>query len=285
MAHRRDAFRIFVMLTGWTVLFGMMTGCSAFLPQTASLPMAKAETSIPLTAVKSPYVLPPTWTVTPTPKRPQALPSQTPTPTFNIPQTLIARTTVVAGVRCQRHADAWQVYSGPAGSYAGWCLIVGAYGTLYEYKLLSPHGWVVNTFGEFTPNLAFSTGEKNVQVKVHQAFAYNHRNYDGTLGDAPEKAAICDENEKCYGFLDPNETLIRQEITKVSEREVLVLDSELGPLRIRRYYMILPFRVNNHSSQRLFIIEASTLDTALTQEEYDRMLEKLDIMVGSISQR
>jgi hypothetical protein len=285
MNNLRVATRLIIILAAMLLLFGILAGCSVKLPAAVQQANPLQETAALPAVTKTRVELPSTWTPTAGVKQVYLGIKHTPSPTFNIPQTLVAQTTVAAGVHCQRHPDAWQVYSGPAGSYAGWCMVVGAYGTLYEYKLLAPDGWVVNTFGEFTPNLIFSTGQKNVQVKINQAFAYNHRNYEGTLEDAPEKAAICDENEKCYGFIDPNETLVRQEVKEITDRKILVLDSTLGPLQIRRYYMILPFRLYRLTTQRLFIVELISMEKALNEEQTDQMLEKLDVMIRSISQR
>lgn len=284
MPIRRPVPRLFIILAVWSFLFVSLSGCSTLLPGRA---VETVEPVIPPTA-KSTSVrvdFPATWTATSTPKISPTRVPNTQTPTPNFPQTLVAQTTVAAGIRCQRHPDAWQVYSGPAASFAGWCQVVGAFGTLYEYKVLAPDGWLVNTFGEFTPNLIFTTGVKNVEVRIHQAFAYNHRNYTGSLEDTPEKAMICDENEKCYGFINPHEVLVRQEIETFPDRKVLILDSTLGGLDIRRYYLILPFRVDKHSSQRLFIIEYIALDQALNAEQNAEFLVKLEMIVRSISQR
>jgi hypothetical protein len=267
------------------VIFTTLTGCIA-QPTTATnanTPQPKVETTPAPTKTK--VFFPPTWTLTPLPPVKTLAPTRTPQPTADYHATMLAQTVIAQGIRCKRHPDAWQVFSGPIDAYAGWCQIVGTVGTLYEYKMLSPDGWMVNTFGELTPNLVFSTGYNNVQVKVFEAYSYFYRSYDGTLKDAPEKASVCDENDHCYGFIDPVETLVRQEVKTIYNREVLVLDSTAGALQIRRYYQIIPFQVGDHISKRLFIVEISALDTALTPAEYDHLTTKVEMMVGSIGKR
>jgi len=229
--------------------------------------------------------VPPTWTYTPPVNRYHIDPSKTPSPTPNFHQTMIAQTTVAAGVHCQRHPDAWQLFITPIDAYAGWCMVLGAPDTLYEYRILSPDGWIVNTYGELTPNLSFAIGNPNVQVNLIQAYSYFNRSYRGSLEEAPEKAAICDANDRCKKIIDPLETLTRQEIKDYPTRNVLILDSEMGPLNIRRFYQILHFTVDKHQSDRLFILEYSTTKDALDDEANKRILGQIEIMLLSLNQR
>jgi hypothetical protein len=286
MGNRKVTARYLSMIAAWLMLLIIVAGCtSPLLSKLAPASSSISSTLVPRQPANTRVIFPATWTATNPPKNSLSLVTRTPVPTKNFPQTLVAQTTVAAGLHCQRNADAWQVFSGPIAAYAGWCQVVGIYGTTYEYKVLSPDGWVVNTYGEFTPNLVFSTGYKNVQVKIQQAFAYSHRNYSGSLEDAPEKAKICDENDTCYGFIAPNEILNRQEVKTFPDREVLVLDSTLGQLKIRRYYMILPFRIERFLSNRLFIVELTALENAMNDEEYAATLDQLGMMIQSIRQR
>jgi hypothetical protein len=286
MRKHRPVSSGYLILFVLIVLPGVLAGCSmnsqpATQP-TAVLAVTQDRTPTPF---RTREAVPATWTPTPLNMLPVTYNQRTMVPSPNFPQTLVAQTTVAAELHCKRHPDAWKVFTGPINAYAGWCLVSGTRDTLYEYKLLMPDGWIVNTFGELTPNLAFSTGLKNVQVKIFQDFSYDTIGYSGTLADAPETAAICDENKRCYGYISPHETLTRQETKTLFTREILTLDSTAGPLRIRRYYQIIPFNVLGHKSDRLFITEFSSLDSSMDEETYQKMLEKIEFMTASISQR
>jgi hypothetical protein len=285
MAPRRNAHHHLHVLVSAMLLTFALAGCVSNSPTIISTNTPDVLVETTPTPFKTKAELPPTWTATPPAGGKEIPATRTPIPTRDYHATMIAQTTVAAGVHCQRNPDAWQVFSGPISAYAGWCQIVGTPYTLYEYKMLSPDGWIVNTFGELTPNLVFSTGHKNVYVKVYQAFSYFNRNYSGTLEDAPEKASICDENDICTGFIDPLETLIRQEMKTIQNREILVLDSTVGALQIRRYYQIIPFNIAKHLSDRLFIVEFVSLDTALDAQQYAKIIADLEMMVASINPR
>lgn len=290
-----------ILLAGALVLSALLGGCqSAAGPSPASPTAASTASPTPRASHTPRPTLPATWTPTPPAAALALTITPTPTATSDIPKTLIAQTTSAAGIHCQRHPQAWQVFTGPASAFAGWCHVTGALDTLYEYRLYAPDGWVVNTFGELAPNLSFSTGKKNVDVRLYQAFAYGTYNFTGPLEKAPEQARICDENERCFGFIGPHEIIIRQEIRhhetssapvlKAFEtRDLLVLDSRIdtpaGKLFFRRYYQFIPFNLYKTQTDRLFILEMTWLDGALTESELAAVLEKLELMALSISQR
>jgi hypothetical protein len=281
------------MLAVLLVLPLILAGCWTASPQVVS-PAGKnidspGKNTVPASKAGGPVVpvagLPATWTPTPLPAGLVAASARTPSPTPNYSQTLAAQTTVASGVRCKRAPQSWRVYSSPAASYAGWCLVLGRLETIYEYRLVAPDNWMVTTFGETHPNLAFATGYKNVQLRLYQAYSYRTRNWEGTLEEAPEKAYHCDENERCLGYISPQETLVRQQMTTSGDRNILVLDSNAGELTIRRYYQILPFKFKKHESMRLFILEFTYLNGALDDDQIEDMLEKIDTINRSLWQR
>ncbi len=297
--------RLLILLIGVLFLASTISGCRPATltqekPVTGGLAFTNTSTPAPLPTNTPRPTLPATWTPAPlTPTRSLA-PTGTPIASPEYRQTLIALTTVAAGIHCQRHPEAWQVYTGPASAFAGWCQVVGTLDTLYEYRLYAPDGWVVNTFGELAPNLSFSTGKKNVNVRLYQAYAYGTYNFTGPLEKAPEQARICDENARCYGFVGPHEIIIRQQanhfetrdapVLKAFEtRDLLVLDSRIdspaGKLFIHRYYQFIPFNLYKKQTERLFILEMTWLEGALTDAEHTALLEKLELMALSINQR
>jgi hypothetical protein len=291
-----------ILLAGFILLAVLLVRCQTARPTIVSpVTAGPTRTAEPSASPVTPRpTLPATWTPVP-PTAALTLPSwPTSSPTPNLRQTMVAQTTVAAGIHCQRYPEAWQVFSSPASAFAGWCLVVGAPDTLYEYRLFAPDGWVVNTFGDLTPNLSFSMGKNNVALRLYEAFAYGTYNYTGTLEEAPEQASVCDENVRCYGFIGPHETHLRQEVRRFENndeiildsfqpRELLALDSQVetpaGTLNIRRYYQIIPFRLYEQPTQRLFILELTWLEGAFTEAEYAGVLEKLELMALSVNQR
>ena len=302
---KMHACRLLILLVGILLTTALLAGCQTATQRQASpgavSPSATSTVSPALVPSNTPRpILPATWTPAPlTPTR-TLIPSGTPIASPEYRQTLIAMTTVAAGIQCQRHPEAWQVYTGPAPAFAGWCQVVGALDTLYEYRLYAPDGWLVNTFGELAPNLSFAAGKKNVDVRLYQAFAYGTYNFTGPLEKAPEQARICDENARCYGFIGPHEILVRQEniryetrdapfFAAFETRELLVLDSRIdtpaGKLFIRRYYQFIPFNLYKQKVDRLFILELTWLEGVLTDAEQDALLKMLELMALSINQR
>jgi hypothetical protein len=286
MQSRRHAPHLILVLAVLLILPVVLAGCWAASPTTVS-PAGKSAAPESGAAAKAtvPASFPATWTPTPIPVGRLSSTAVTPTPTRNYPETLIAQTTIASGVRCKRAPDSWRISSFPSTAHAGWCDILGAQGTIYEYRLVSPDNWMVTTFGDTHPNLAFATGIRNVHVRLYQAYSYRTRNWEGPLEDAPEKAYRCDENERCLGFISPHETIIRQQTVKSGDRDILVLDSTAGDLNIRRYYQNLPFKAKKHESMRLFILEFTWLDSALEGEEFDRVVDKIDTINRSLWQR
>ena len=200
---KMHARRLLILLVGILLATSLLGGCQAAAqPQTSPVTAGPSATSTVVSPTPFPTTtlrptLPATWTPAPlTPTR-TLVPSGTPIASPEYRQTLVALTTVAAGIQCQRHPEAWQVYTGPAPAFAGWCQIIGTLDTLYEYRLYAPDGWMVNTFGELAPNLSFTAGKKNVDVRLYQAFAYGTYNFTGPLDKAPEQARICDENVRC----------------------------------------------------------------------------------------
>lgn len=229
--------------------------------------------------------LPSTWTPTPTP--PSLLrPTSTPWPmsTINTRLTLIAGTTEAPGYGCKKHIDAWKIFTYKMWD-PGWCEVRGGWNSIYEYKLLYPEGWVPNTFGDFYPNLAFSVGQPNVDFRLYQVFSYDVRSYTGTLEDAPEKAALCDDSENCRALVNQKEKFISSEARSYGEREVIIWDSEYGNLLIRRYFLIVPFSVESRPENRLFVIELSALKSEIESEWYTKMIVQIDRMIPGLSQR
>jgi hypothetical protein len=287
----RQGSHLFFMLAGIILLSVIFSSCQTVSPtlvspvrNKATLDSSQTEDGKTPEPAGAKVSLPPTWTPTPT----SALdypPTRTPFPTPNYVETRAAMTAIAEGVSCKRAPDSWKIYVSPSLLTAGWCQVVGTGGTIYEYKLSAPNGWIPKTFGEIHPNLSFSTGKRNVYVRLYQAYSYRARSYEGTLADAPEKAFFCDEEEKCQGFISPHETLVRQVTETQANREMLILDSTAGDLMIRRYYQIIPFKVKKHETNRLFILEFSWLKSALDEEGYAEMLEQIDLINRTIQQR
>lgn len=228
--------------------------------------------------------MPSTWT--PTATKSTLRPTSTPYPmsTINTRLTLIAGTTEAPGYGCKKHPDAWKIFTYKIFA-TELCEVRGGWTSAYEYKLAYPEGWVPNTFGDFYPNLAFSVGQPNVELRIYQFFSYDVHSFTGALEEAPEKAMQCDDNKNCRAMVNQKEKFIASETRSYGEREVLIWDSEYGSLLIRRYFMIVPFRVGLRPEDRLFAIELSALKSEIETEWYTDMIVEIDRLIPTIGER
>lgn len=284
MRIRRSARFLSLILAVVTVIPLLLAGCQGTEPtQEISLEIKPTLPPAPTATFPPAPTLPPTWTPTPgkaTPPGGQARITATPTATFNIPQTAAARATEASSIQCEKHADAWQIRVEP-GWREQWCQVRSQSGQFYQYQVLYPEAWKPLTFGEITPNLYFNTGQKNVDVRLLQIYHPVYRPYQGTLQEAPVKAAVCDENDKCTLVIDLNEKIIRKSVTAVGGKEVMVVDSTAGTRNIRRYFFFVGFRFTRPQSNRLFVFALETPDP-ITDETYVELQQQIKDMIVSV---
>lgn len=263
----------------------LMAGCQRTTPTAVNA----VETTPTITPTPAPTrthaVLPPTNT--PAPSAAEMVktraPSPTPTATINAPQTAAAKATADRSTVCKKLEDAWEIRLAPAGKWKpGWCSVTPLGGYFYEYLLNYPSEWTITTFGDIFPNMAFSTGQKGVELRIYQVYNYNaHFNYDGTLEDAPAKAAFCDSNDKCDLVIPLYEKISAKQSRSVSGREVLVVDSQDGKYNIRRYFFFVPFRYARPKSNRLFVVKLYTPEP-VNDKNYTDLENKIEDMIFSI---
>jgi len=282
MRIRRSARFLLLILVIVTPL--MLAGCQeAQSIQAISQEVQPTQPPAPTTTLPPAPTLPPTWTPPPG-KAPQPAGQPritvTPTATFNIPQTAAARATEARSIQCEKYADAWQIRVEPSWR-EGWCQVRSQSGQFYQYQVLYPEAWKPLTFGEITPNLYFNTGQKNIDVRLLQIYHPVYRPYQGSLQEAPVKAAVCDENDKCTLVIDLNEKIIRKSVTAVGAEEVMVVDSTAGSRNIRRYFFFVGFRFTRPQSNRLFVFTLETPDP-ITDETYVDLQQQIKDMIVSV---
>jgi hypothetical protein len=284
MRIRRSARFLLLILAVVTVIPLLLAGCEGAQPiQAISQEVQPTQPPAPTTTLPPAPTLPPTWTPTPgkaTQPAGQPRITVTPTATFNIPQTAAARATEARSIQCEKYADAWQIRVEPSWR-EGWCQVRSQSGQFYQYQVLYPEAWKPLTFGEITPNLYFNTGQKNIDVRLLQIYHPVYRPYQGSLQEAPVKAAVCDENDKCTLVIDLNEKIIRKSVTAVGAEEVMVVDSTAGSRNIRRYFFFVGFRFTRPQSNRLFVFTLETPDP-ITDETYVDLQQQIKDMIVSV---
>jgi len=284
MRIRRSARFLLLILAVVMVIPLLLAGCQEAQPtQAISQEVQPTQPPAPTTTLPPAPTLPPTWTPTPgkaTQPAGQSRITATPTATFNIPQTAAARATESSSIKCEKHADAWQIRVEPSWR-EGWCQVRSQSGQFYQYQVLYPEAWKPLTFGEITPNLYFNTGQKNVDVRLLQIYHPVYRPYQGSLQEAPVKAAVCDENDKCTLVIDLNEKIIQKSVTAVGAEEVMVVDSTAGSRNIRRYFFFVGFRFTRPQSNRLFVFTLETPDP-ITDETYVDLQQQIKDMIVSV---
>jgi hypothetical protein len=287
MRIRRSARIHSLILAGITVIPLLLSSCQA-VDSTQVRPQAEVKQEQPTVTIQPtsrPPVptLPPTWTPTPEKPKQQAvkpLATATPTATFNVPQTVAAQATTMNAIQCKKYADAWEIRVEP-GWRAHWCAVRSKGGVFYEFQMLYPEGWSVETFGELSPNLYFNTNQKNIDLRLYQIFRYGFKYYTGTLEDAPVKAAICGENEKCTLVIDPNEKILKKGIEAIGGKEVMIVDSQEGTRNIRRYFFFVPFRFTRPKTNRLFFFKLYTPEQ-ITDDTYIDLQQQIEDMIVSV---
>jgi len=292
MNLRRSNRASIVMMTGLLLLTILLSACQSNRPTvvapanvTASAPVPVEAEAASSTATPWRNPMPPTWT--PLPTEPQLRPTSTPWPisTINARLTLVAGTTVAPGYGCKKNANAVAVFTNRAWE-PGWCEVRGGWTSFYEYKAYYPEGWVVNTFGDDYPNLAFNVGQPNIDLRIYQVYGYGLRSFDGKLEDAPEQAVQCTPDEDCVALVNQLEKFISQEHRKMGTYDdVLIVDTEYGQLLLHRYFMYVPFYVGRKAEDRLFMVELSAAKDYINSEKYDLLIQQVDRMVSTLMQR
>lgn len=269
------------------LISSLVSGCQGSQPATSAAEMITAtleSTSTPH-PTRTRVTLPATLTRTPTVKA--VLPSRTPSPTatatLNSPQTMAAKKTADAAVKCSKYQDAWQIQLSPSSWKSGWCEIESKGGTYYEYQLVFPSEWKVTTFGDVYPNLAFNTGQDGVEVRLYQLYNYTVRKFEGTLADSPLKAAFCDNDDQCTRVIPAREEITLKETRQVGGRAFLVVDSTDGKRSTRWYFFFVPFKYTRPASNRLFFFKLNTPDAASSANYVDVENQIIDI-IPSIKQ-
>lgn len=285
MLIRRSARSLSLFLAGVILIPLLLAGCQASRQTQVSAPEQATQqpTLAPSLTLAPPPTLPPTWTLTPgkpTQTTRQTRVPTTPTATFNVPQTVAAQATTVAAIMCVKHADSWQIKVQPSWQ-DHWCEVRSKGGMFYEYQLIYPEAWKVTTFGELTPNLHFNTGQQNVDLRLFQLYNYVYRSYTGTLEEAPVKAAICDDKDKCTLVIDPIEKITQKGVTAIGGKEVMVVDSTMGNLNIRRYFFFVGYRFTRPKSNRLYVLRLETPDP-ITSETYVELQQQIEGTIVSV---
>lgn len=286
MRSRRLARPIKILLLGAVLVAVLLSGCQRAQPTTAGVSQVKPPTDTPaptLAPTLTKEVIPPTETPRPTGTQAPKQPTNTPTPTItiNAPLTMIAKATADRSTKCQKHPDAWPIKVEAALWKPGWCEMTGVANQYYEFQLVYPSQWTPTTFGEIYPSVYFQVFKQGVEVRLYQVYNYATKKYEGTLEDAPTKAAFCDKADKCLLVVDPLEKVVKKEIRAIGGRETLVLDTQLGKQNIRRYFFFVPFRFYNPRSNRLFVIKVYTPDP-IKGDNYKDLLDPVEDVLITI---
>lgn len=285
MRMRRSARFLSLFLVVVILIPLLLASCQAAEPTQVGVQeeVTQVQTTAPSPTLAPPPTLPPTWTPTPgKPTQPatQISASATPTATFNVPQTVAAQATTVAAIKCEKHADSWQINVQPSWR-DHWCEVRGRGGKFYEYQVAYPESWKVITFGELTPNLYFNTGQQNVDLRLFQLYNYVYRSYTGSLEEAPVKAAICDDKDKCTLVIEPHEKITQKAVAQIGGKEVMVVDSTNGNRSIRRYFFFVGFRYARPKSNRLFVFRLETPEP-VTDATYADLHKQIGDMIVSV---
>ena len=264
----------------------LLTACTSQTPETVSQQPAtenfqypatwtpEPETPTPLTSTPASIVtLAATWTPVASLTLPASLTS--------IP-TKDASFTPVLGY-CTKTESACEIAVDPSKRW-GWCQVAGAgtlpgagpeasCGLIYDYSLLYPQTWVVDTLGAVRPNLLFDTGTGNSQVRLLQLPAGNL-----TL-DTADQALLCSEAGDCLPVVSPDETIIRRRTRTYAGRDFLFLTSTLADTFITRYFVFLDHPTTD---TRLYIIEIHIPSILADSDEYTPLLDQTEVMLGSL---
>lgn len=245
----------------------------------------------PVSSPQSPtlekFQMPVTWTpqatqlstVTP-PRKNTLAPTFTLEPTYTLIASLTPLPEVDSGATpvlgtCLRSEDACEI-SVRTSSRRGWCSMSSireSCGLIYNYSLLYPQNWVIDTMGVLHPNLEFYTGSENTQFRLYQLPA------SGLTLDNAEKGQLCNENGDCLPVVSPQENIVRRQLRVYAGRDYLFLTSSLGDSLITRHFVFL-----NHAGLeiRLYVIEIRLPSYLLDSEEYNLLLEQAKVMLGSL---
>lgn len=193
---------------------------------------------------------------------------------------MAAKATADRSTKCSKLDDAWQIKVTPSWK-SGWCEVESLGGNYYEYKLHYPGPWIITTFGDVYPSMAFNTGQKGIELRLYQLYNYSIRKYEGSLEDAPLKASFCDEKDQCTLVIGSLEKITNKMIRNIGGRKTLVVDSQDSNHNIRRYFFFVPFKNVTPASNRLFFFKLYTPDPVSTVNDTD--LEKqINEMILSI---
>jgi hypothetical protein len=140
---------------------------------------------------------------------------------------------------------------------------------------------MVGTFGDVFPNMAFNTGQAGVELRLYQVYKYGTRTYQGTLEDAPLKAAFCDTDDKCTLVVGPQEAITKREARSVGGREVYVVDSQDGKYNVRRYFFFVSFKYARPKSNRLFFLKLYTPEP-ISNSNYRDLEQHIEYLITSI---
>lgn len=260
-SRRRDCLSI-LLISAVFLAATALSGCQGVSP-TAPAPTQPAATAVPVTPSRTPVpaTLPPTWTPTPPPevkaKAETPLPSTTATP--DLRSTLLAATQTVKATTCQL-TTASTLVAVEKSWEPGWCTLQPIKSNGYEYALVFPGQWAVNTFGAPYPSLSFFTRVTGIDLRLYQVFSYSTktRAYTAPLEQAPEQATTCNLSGDCLPVMGAGETISRREIITLSSQRVLVVDSRDRTTNIRRYFFLVPFTTRQSPGNRLFYIKLIT---------------------------
>jgi len=270
------------MLVAVFLLSGLLSACQGSKPTAVEAVENVALIETTPAPTRALAVLPPTYT--PTPRSLAADPTRTPSPipsaTHNLPQTMAAQATNAEAAECDKDPDSWEIKVKPYWQ-PGWCLVNTIGGYFYEYRLIYPQEWKVITFGEVFPNMAFSTGQPGIEVRLYQVYRYGARKYEGTLEDVPMKGSFCDTDDKCSLVVNPEEKITSTETRAVGGRDVFIVDSQDGKYNVRRYFFFVPFKYANPTSNRLFFFKLYTPEP-FSSARYNSIEEKIERMIPSI---
>jgi hypothetical protein len=273
----------YVLLIVIFSLSSLLAGCqgqkqTAVSGATIVVPIEKTAPPAPTRTL---VVLPPTHTPAP-PKNIETIRTSSPTPTatFNVPQTMAAQATADNSTECKKYPDAWEIKVSTSWQ-PGWCQVKSLGGYFYEYGLIYPSQWMVGTFGDVFPNMAFNTGQAGVELRLYQVYKYGTRTYQGTLEDAPLKAAFCDTDDKCTLVVGPQEAITKREARSVGGREVYVVDSQDGKYNVRRYFFFVSFKYARPKSNRLFFLKLYTPEP-ISNSNYRDLEQHIEYLITSI---
>jgi hypothetical protein len=264
-----------------SIFFAGCQGVNPTVVPTAEVIAPIADTSTPA-PTRTLVVLPATHTPVPPVQIVDSTntPSPTPTATLNIPQTLSVKATNDKATECKKHPDSWEITVSPSWQ-PDWCQIKSIGGFFYEYTLLYPDTWMVKTFGEVFPNMAFIIGQPGVELRLYQVYKYGTRKYEGSLEDAPLKGSFCDTEDKCTLVVNPKEKINNREILSIGGKKVLIVDSQDGKYNVRRYFFFVPFKNAIPKSNRLFFFKLYTPEP-VSSSNYRDLENKIERMIPSI---